>query len=128
MECLLSREHSGASVGERSQLQRVLIGLGSAIDEEQLVVVVAADAPEPFSQFHLQFVLHGVAIEPQQVGLFRQFFDIMRVAVADRDNGVATIEVEILLPFVVPHVAALALHDVHVEERINIKQFHVVFF
>ena len=52
----------------------------------------------------------------------------MRMAVANGNHGVAAIEVEILLPLVVPHAAAFTLHDVHVEEGINIKQFHVVFF
>jgi hypothetical protein len=37
---------------------------------------------------------------------------------------VSAIEVQILLALVVPHLAAFALDDVHVEERIYVKQFH----
>ena len=43
------------------------------------------------------------------------------MAVADADDGMAAIEVEVLLPPVVPDPAALALDDVHVEERINVE-------
>jgi hypothetical protein len=45
----------------------------------------------------------------------------MRMGMADGDDGVSAIKVEILLAFIVPHVAALALDDVHVEERIYIE-------
>jgi hypothetical protein len=45
----------------------------------------------------------------------------MRMGMANGDDGVSAIKVEILLAFIVPHVAALALHDVHIEERIYIE-------
>jgi hypothetical protein len=43
------------------------------------------------------------------------------MAVTDADHGMAAIEVQVFLSFVVPHLAAFALNDVHVEERINIE-------
>ena len=42
VESLLTREDARATVVERSQLQGVLVGLGTAVDEKQLIVVVAA--------------------------------------------------------------------------------------
>ena len=53
VESLLAAEHTRIARLKRSQLQRVLIGLGTAVDEEQLVVVVATDLAQSFSQLHL---------------------------------------------------------------------------
>jgi hypothetical protein len=41
--------------------------------------------------------------------------------VADADDSMSAIEVQILLALLVPHLAALALNDVHVEERIYVE-------
>jgi hypothetical protein len=41
--------------------------------------------------------------------------------VPDADNGMPAIEVEILLTLIVPYLTALALHDIHVEERIYVE-------
>ena len=38
---LLQREHTGAAVVERGQLQRVLVGFSARVDEEQLIVLIA---------------------------------------------------------------------------------------
>ena len=43
MERLLAREHPRPAVSKRCQLQGILVCLGAAVDEEQLVVVVAAN-------------------------------------------------------------------------------------
>ena len=42
VERLLCRQHARAAGLERGELQRVLVGLGTRVDEEQLIVVVAA--------------------------------------------------------------------------------------
>jgi len=41
--------------------------------------------------------------------------------VTDADDGMSAIEVQILLTFLVPYLTALALYDVHVEERIYVE-------
>ena len=41
VERLLERYHAGSSVGERGQLEGVLVGLGAAVNQEQGIVVVA---------------------------------------------------------------------------------------
>jgi hypothetical protein len=39
----------------------------------------------------------------------------------DRNHGMAAIEVQVLLPFLVPHVRALGLYDSDVIDRINVE-------
>ena len=56
VECFLGREDAGATVVKRGQLQRILVGLGSAVDKKQLIVGVAGDVAEPFGQVALQGV------------------------------------------------------------------------
>ena len=46
------------SVVEGGQLQRVLVGFRAAVDEKQLVIVVAAGFAQAFGQFRLQLVNH----------------------------------------------------------------------
>ena len=41
MEGFLYREHASSAVGERSQLQCILVSFGTRVDEEELIVVVA---------------------------------------------------------------------------------------
>ena len=71
VERLLGRKHARASRLERSQLQRVLVGLGSAVYEEQLVVVVAAQFAKPFGKLTLKVVDYRVAVKAEFAGLFR---------------------------------------------------------
>ena len=121
MKGLLGREHARAAIGKRGELQRVLVGLGAAVDQEQLVVVVARDAAQALGQLHLQLVHHGVGVEAQLADLFRNLLDIVRVGVPDADHGMSAIEVQILLPFVIPYLTTFAPDDVHVEERVYVE-------
>jgi hypothetical protein len=41
--------------------------------------------------------------------------------VSDADDGMSAIQVQVFLTFVIPHFAALALYDVHIEERIYVE-------
>ena len=100
---------------EAGQLERILISLGTAVDEKQLVVIVAADLAESLGQLLLQAVDDAVGVEAELRELFAYAFRIVRMAMADADDGMATIEVEILLAFVVPNVSTFAAHDVDVE-------------
>ncbi len=47
--------------------------------------------------------------------------DIVGMAVTYTYNGMSAIEVEVFLPFVVPHPCTFALDDIDVEERINVE-------
>ena len=53
--------------------------------------------------------------------MFRHLFDIVWMGVTYGDHGMSAIKVQILLTLVVPHLAAFALDDVHVEERIYVE-------
>ena len=127
VEGFLCREHAGAPVGERGEFQRILVGLRTGVDEEELVVVVAGEASEPFRQFHLQRVDHRVGVEAESVQLVVHLFYIVGMGVADGNHRVAAIEVEVFLSFVVPHATALSFDDVHIEQGIDIKEFHFLF-
>ena len=43
------------------------------------------------------------------------------------NDGMTAIEVEVFLALAVPDLATLSFHDVHVEQGINIKKFHILF-
>ena len=115
VECFLGREDAGAAVVKRSQLQRILVGLGSAVDKKQLIVGVAGDAAEPFGKVALQGVDDRVGVESELFQLTADFMDVVRMGVADADDGMTAIEIEVFLPLVVPHVAALSAHNIDVE-------------
>ena len=121
VESLLGTEHTGAAVGERRQFQRVLVGLGSAVDEEQLVVVIAADLAQSLGQLLLQLVNHRVRVEPNLIELLRHLLYVVRMRMSDGDDGMTAVEVQIFLPLVVPYVATLSFHNVYVEQGINIE-------
>ena len=115
MEGVARRQHARPAVVEAGQLECILIGLGAAVDEEELVVVVAADLTQSLGQLLLQAVDDAVGIEAKLIELLRNALCIVGMAVADADDGVATVEVEILLPLVVPDVGTTAADNVDVE-------------
>ena len=45
----------------------------------------------------------------------------MRMRVADTDDSMSAIEVQILLSLVVPHLTTFAFDDVYIKERINVE-------
>ena len=87
----VSSENADIACLERSQLQGVLVGLGTAVDQEQLVVVVARNLAQSFGQLLLQGIDDGVAVESQLANLAGDGFHIVRMGVADADDGVSAI-------------------------------------
>ena len=53
MEGFFGREHTCAAIVEAGKLQRVFVGLGSAVDQEELLVGVAADLTQPLGELTL---------------------------------------------------------------------------
>ena len=43
VESLLDGEHTGSAIGEGCQLEGVLVGLGTRVDEEELIILITAD-------------------------------------------------------------------------------------
>ena len=56
VERFRKRNHAGATVVERSQLQSVLVRLGTGVYEEELIIVVSAHRAQASGQFLLQSV------------------------------------------------------------------------
>ena len=122
MERLLARQDAcGLRILERCQLQRILVGLGTAVNQEQLVVLITANLTQTLGQLLLQLVNHRVAVESYLLQLLRHLLDVVRMRVAYADHGMTAIEVQIFLSLVIPNLTALALHDVHVEEWIYVE-------
>ena len=87
-----------------------------------MVVLIARSLAQTLSQFLLKGILYGVAVEAQLVQLLGHCLHIVRMAVTDADDGMTSIEVEILLSFVVPHGTALSLRDVDIKQGIDIEE------
>ena len=100
---------------EGGQFQRILVGFCSRVNEEELVVVVTTDRAELFGKFHLQRVLDGIGVEHEFAGLLLHGLQVTWMAVTNGDHGMSTIEVEIFLSLVVPHIASLAMVNGHIK-------------
>ena len=60
VEGFAERNDFGASVIERSQLQRVFIGFGSAVDQKQRVIFITGNLSQSFGYLLLQLIDHRV--------------------------------------------------------------------
>ena len=100
---------------ERSELERILICLGTRVDEEELEIVVSAHLAQLLCEFHLKRVLDGIAIETELGSLLLHCLQITRMTVTDRDYGMTSVEVEILLTLVVIDVCALAMVNSYIK-------------
>jgi hypothetical protein len=109
---------------ERSQLQGVLVGLRTAVDEEQTVVLITTYLAQAVGQLLLELVHHGVAVEPQLGHLSADGFHIMRMRMTDADDGMSAIEVKIFCALFVPYAATLATHDIDGEKGIDVEESH----
>ena len=95
------------------------------VDEEELIIFITASLAQTLSEFHLQLVDDRVGIETQIVQLVGEHLYIVRMAMADADNGMTAIKVEIFLTLVVPYLAALTFYNINIEKRIYVVKFHV---
>ena len=121
MEGLLEGENACAPVVERGQLQGVFVGFGPRVDKKQLVVVISACLAKACSKLSLQGVDDGVAVEAQLAELLRHGLNIVGVAVAHANHGVASVEVEIFVAISVPHTAPLAVVYGNVKEGVYVE-------
>jgi hypothetical protein len=92
------------AVVETGQLHRILIGFRPRIAEEKLVVRPARYLAQLVRQLFLQGNMDRVGVKSYFVQLIGDALYIMRMGMPDRNNGMAAIEVQVLLPFLVPHV------------------------
>ena len=121
VERFLCRQDACSPVGERGELHGILIGFGARVDEEELVILVAACLAQPLCQLFLKAVDDRVAVEAKPGQLLLQHLHIVRVAVSDADDSMPAIQIQVFLTLVVPHLATFSLDNVDVVERIYVK-------
>ena len=117
-------QHPLSARSKRCQLQGILIGLSTAIAEEELIVRIARQLAQLLGQLNLQAIHHSIRVEANLRELVGDFLDIMGVSVTNRNHSVTTIEVEVLHTILIPQIGSLGLHRLHIEQRIYIKKFH----
>ena len=111
----LKGEDTGAAIMEGGELESILIGLGTGVDEEKLIVFITAGLTQAVGKLLLQGIDDGVTIEAKLAKLCGHSLNIMGMAVAHAYHGMATVEVEVLTAIGVPHAASLAVVDGYVE-------------
>ena len=121
MESLLSGEHAAASRMERGEFEGILVGFSTTVDEEQLIVIVAAEAAEPFCQLLLQTINNRIAVEAQLTDLTADSLNIMRMSMANGDDGMTAIKVQIFFTILVPDATTFAAHNVDGKEGIDVE-------
>jgi len=121
VEGFLEREDARPAVVERREFQCVLVCLSTAVDEEKAVVLVSAGFAEALRELALQGVLHGVAVETECLQLPRHGLYVVGMAMADADDGMAAVKIEVFLSLAVPDGAALAAGDGHIHQGIYVE-------
>src|SRR6185437_14186384 len=106
---------------EGGELEGVLICLGSGIAEEQLVIGAAADLSQFVGELLLQRDADGIAVKTYFAELIGDALYIMRVCMTDRNDGMAAIEIEVLLAVLVPDVRTFGFDYGDFIYRVNIK-------
>ena len=69
----------------------------------------------------LQGINDRVAVETDFLYLATDGLHVVWVTVADTDDGMTAVEIEIFSAFSVEDVASAATHDVYVEEGVNVE-------
>ena len=106
---------------ERGQFQRVFVGLGPRVDEEEGIVVIPRQGAQLVGQLLLQAVDHRVGVEDEFFSLFGNSVHVVGVRMADGDDGVAAVQVEVFGPVGVVGVAPFSRYDFQIEQRIYIE-------
>ena len=115
VEGMLEGEDALLAVVERRELEGVLVRLGTGVDQEQGVVVVARSLAEAVGELLLERVNHRVGVKAQLADLLADGLHVGRMAMSYGDDGMAAVEVEVLGAVGVPDVAALALDNLYIE-------------
>ena len=110
-----------AAVVEAGQLQGILIGLRPGITEEELIVGPAGYFTQLVGEFHLQRDMDGIGIKTDFIQLFGDTLHIMRMGMTDRNNGMAAVQIQILLSLLVPYIRAFCFCDGDVVDGIDVK-------
>ena len=115
MESMLHGEHPAAPIVETGEFQCILVGLSTTVDQEKAIVLITAYFSESLSQLLLQGVDDTVGVETNLLHLVIDSLNIMRMTVTNADDSMTSIEVKILLSFIVPYAGSFAPYDIDVE-------------
>lgn len=123
-----SGQNALAAGMERGELESVLIGLGTGIDQKQPIVLITAGAAQTFGQLLLKAVHHRIGIKAQLRELMLQRTDIMRVTMTYADNGMATVKIKVFLSGTVPDMASLPFGYLNIKKGVYGIKFHLLVF
>ena len=115
VEAVSERDDFGSSGVERGELERVLVGFGAAVADEEMVVRESAELSDFAGDGGLQRVDDAIGVEGDVVELLGYGLNVARVAVSYGDYGVSAVEVEVLCALVVPYGAAFGFDRDDVE-------------
>ena len=118
------RDHLAFACDEGSELHRIFVGLGSRIAQEKLVIPLAGQFAQLRGQLALLIDDDRIGIETDMLQLVDHFFHVVRMGMADRDDGMSAVHIEITGSLVVPHVRALGPDDIDIPQRVNFEQIH----
>ena len=121
MESSAKGEDLGSARMEGSQFEGVLVGFGPAVAEEKMILGIAADLSQFLGQGVLEAILDRVGIEAQLGNLLGDGLYIMRMAVANTDDGVSAIKVQVLLTLSVPQFGATTAYGLNVPPFIYVE-------
>lgn len=124
MKCLAEGQYFGLIMMKGCQLDGILIGLSTRVAKKETIVIVTRESAQLISQLLLQAILYRVGVETQLTHLLADLFHIVRMGMADRDDSMAAIEVEILGASSIIHIVSLTTNGLYGIEWIYIEEIH----
>src|SRR6185312_13284284 len=121
MEGLAEGDYLFAAGMKGGQLECVLVCFGPGITKKYLVVRAAADLAELIGQLFLQGNADRIAIETDLIQLVGDALYVMRMGMADGNDGMAAIEIQILLTILIPDVGTFCLYYGDIIDRIDVE-------
>ena len=109
---------------ERREFEAVLVGLGSAVADEEAIFREPAQLANLLGESRLEGIDDAIGIEGDVVELVGYRLYVARVAVTYGDYGMTAVEVEVFISLVVPYLAALGFDGDDIEERVYIEKVH----
>ena len=113
---------TGAAGLAKGEAERVLVGLGAAVDQERLVEALGREVDERFGGAGAGEVRHDVRLERHLPCLPRDRFGPARVAVAQKHDGVPAVEVEQAAPRSLDQPDSFTAHRLEVEMLVDRQQ------
>ena len=101
---------------ERGKLGGVLVGFGAAVVQKEAVVLISARFSKSSGKLLLKGIADAVGVESYAAQLSGERAYIIGVRVSHRNDSVTSVQVEVLLTFVVPDLASQGFDWGYVEK------------